>query len=98
MLAAKDAKTNVTQILSNRIKRITVKKYLLLCFVWMCINTGCKKQTEAVSPDHIVFSLNDSLPATCPVKVRNPDIEYVGNPTVSWKSIGTDSLKREKQT
>jgi hypothetical protein len=46
----------------------------------VCINTGCKKQSEAISPDHIVFSLNDSLPATCSLKVSDPDIEYVGNP------------------
>lgn len=33
-----------------------------------------------MSPDHIEFSLNDSLPATCSGKIRNPDIEYIGSP------------------
>jgi len=45
-------------------------KYVLLCFVWMCMNVSCKKQAASVSPDHIEFSLNDSLPATCSLKVR----------------------------
>jgi hypothetical protein len=68
-------------------------KYLLLCFVWMCMNVSCKKQAASVSPDHIEFSLNDSLPATCSIKVRNPDIEYVGTPDCGLNIDRTGQFK-----
>lgn len=84
MLSQKDVKTPAetkqAQKIGNPVKRVKFTKYLLLCLVIMCLNVSCKKQKEALSPDHIVFSLNDSLPATCSIKVQNPDIEYIGNP------------------
>lgn len=56
-MPAKDVKThaqiNIAQTILSAISRVMFKKYLLLCFVWMCINVSCKKQAETVSPDHI---------------------------------------------
>ncbi|MGN6802125.1 MAG: hypothetical protein ACTHJN_09475 [Ginsengibacter sp.] len=64
----------------NSVNTLNLRNCLILCLIYVCVNTSCKKQSDGVSPDHIIFSLNDSLPATCSIKVRDPDNEYVGNP------------------